>query len=600
MTFIVRQISKTSDGREIIRAASHDGDAIVIGRDSTNAIHLADLAVDMQHVRLVRLPSGKIRAEAIGSLGFDLDGRSVMVGEINPASGAEIRLGSHRLTISRDEAACVVSVSRIAAVSDSAGERDEASLFTLKGKLPGRRISAWAFLAAVLAMFLIWPIWTYSKSYGVKERPAGFQADAMWTSGPLSQAHHSLEKNCQACHVNKFEAVRDSSCQTCHKADAHDHAPIARLIRAREAPGMGGSIKSWFKTKFGVPEGGCVDCHTEHEGAGRMAPTAQAFCADCHGSLKSRLADTKLPNAADFGTSHPQFMPAVTINPGGLVRQTQRVTLTGQTHEDNGLKFPHDIHLSKNNGIARMTQTLAGDQGWGSSLECKDCHVRTPDGTRFQPITMEKNCAMCHDLAFDKIGGTLRTLRHGDPAQVVADLRAFYRSTGPSQPISLGGMARRRPGDYARLETTQDYVIGARAWSGGAEEAIRGVFSKGGACYDCHVVTGNYNIAKVFEPSRYMTHGWFDHDAHKTEKCETCHKAGTSKSATDLLLPDLNSCRTCHVGEGGASLASVKQPVKSGCAMCHDYHFGPEAPWKPGDERGRTQGRVVPNRISQR
>jgi predicted CXXCH cytochrome family protein len=417
----------------------------------------------------------------------------------------------------------------------------------------------------------------------------------MWSTGSLSLAHKGLAENCQACHVNKFEAVTDKTCLTCHKENSHEHADPARLTRAMAPPGLGGTIKASFQTSFGIPKGRCVECHTEHEGAGKMQPTAQQFCSDCHGSLKERLTDTKLPNAGDFGNSHPQFTPAITVGMNGHDRLTRRVELTGTVREDNGLKFPHDIHLSKTNGIARMAQTMRSEQGWGASLVCKDCHTPTADGTRFKPMEMESNCAMCHSLAFDRIGGTIRTLRHGEPAQVVADLRAFYRSTTPERPINLGGMARRRPGDLAAIETATDYTLGARAWPGQADEAIRAVFSRGGACYDCHTVTATgagFDVRKVFQPARYMTKGWFDHEAHKTEECASCHKAGESKVATDLLLPDLKSCRTCHVGETGATLASVKKPVESTCAMCHDYHFDGSAPWLAKHPPQKTAGRV--------
>ena len=69
-----------------------------------------------------------------------------------------------------------------------------------------------------------------------------------------------------------------------------------------------------------------------------------------------------------------------------------------------------------------------------------------------------------------------------------------------------------------------------------------------------------------------MHHGWFNHRAHKTETCESCHKAGASVSASDLLLPNLASCRTCHGGESAAG------KVQSSCAMCHDYHMGTGKP----------------------
>src|SRR3546814_15517493 len=60
---------------------------------------------------------------------------------------------------------------------------------------------------------------------------------------------------------------------------------------------------------------------------------------------------------------------------------------------------------------------------------------------------MEADCAMCHSLAFDRVGGTIRTLRHGEPEQVVADLRDFYRSRSPAP---RAGATRRRPGQVGR------------------------------------------------------------------------------------------------------------------------------------------------------
>ena len=597
MTFIVRQTSRTAEGREIVRTARYEGASIAIGRDAGSEIHLADLAVELHHARIASDAQGQIEVESTCGLPFEVDGRSTLQARIDPATGAELRFGGHRIGVSAEEGEPVLTVERVEALSDASEAREEIGLFTLKGLLPGRRPVAWGLIGAVLLIFLIWPIFTYATSHGVAKRSPGFHADRMWSSGPLSVAHKSLANNCQACHVNKFEAVRDAACLTCHKDDAHAHADPARIALAKEAPGLGGRIKGLFQTAFNHPTGRCVDCHTEHEGAGRMPPTAQAFCTDCHASLNSRLTDTRLRNASDFGTGHPQFMPAVTagtdVHGNRLYRRT---SLDTHPVDNNGLKFPHAIHLAKGGGIARMAQTMKAEYGFGDSLACKDCHTPTADGTRFKPVEMERNCGMCHSLAFDRIGGTFRTLRHGEPAQVVADLRAFYRSTGPERPISLGGMARRRPGDYAAAETAKDYVLGARAYGGQAEAAIDAVFSRGGACFDCHVVmpTGNgavpFHIRKVFQPDRYMKKGWFDHNAHRSETCGSCHAADRSRAAADLLLPDLASCRACHVGESGAKLKPVRTPVESACAMCHDYHIDAGAPWLAREKVDRAKG----------
>jgi Cytochrome c3 len=594
MTFIIRQISRTADGREIVRPVAHQGDSISIGRDAASTVHLEDLAVELNHAVLRKGEGGRLIIESVSKMPFALDGRSTSQAEIDPRAGCEIRMGGHRISISGDLSETIVSVERVAALSESSEEKEEIGLFTLKGLLPGRRPLAWALILLVLGLFLAWPIYTYSASQGVKARGASFHADKSWSSGPLSQAHKSLENDCQACHTAKFVSVTDETCLTCHKKDAHDHADPARIALAKAAPDFSGRMKGFFRAKFNHPEGRCVDCHTEHEGGGKMPATAQAFCTDCHASLKSRLTDTKIANAGDFGTSHPQFSPLITVGIDGNTRLARRISFTQNPQEDNGLKFPHQIHLSKTNGIARMTQTLAQDQNWGSSLACKDCHTPTSDGTRFQPIEMERQCGMCHSLAFDKVDGVFRTLRHGEPAQVIADLRAFYRSTSPTRPLALGENARRRPGDYAAFDTRRTFVLGARAWPSQAGEAINAVFSRGGACYDCHVVLPGYAIKKIFQPTRYLQKGWFDHEPHKLEACETCHKAGTSRAATDLLIPDLNSCRTCHVGGNGAHLASVEKPVESSCAMCHDYHVDGDAPWLTKQNLKRGTARASP------
>src|SRR3546814_2078326 len=81
-----------------------------------------------------------------------------------------------------------------------------------------------------------------------------------------------------------------------------------------------------------------------------------AFCTDCHGTLKDRLKDTKLGDAADFGTSHPQFSALVQTRPGKHPRFT-RASLGSRPMDDGGLKFPHDIHLSADRKSTRLNSS---------------------------------------------------------------------------------------------------------------------------------------------------------------------------------------------------------------------------------------------------
>lgn len=583
MAFLLRTITLTADGREIVRDTRVEKPQLAVGRAAERDIHLPDLAVEPDHARIEQLDDRRVLVRSVGTLGFSVDGRASTRVEIDSASGAELGFGGHTITIGREGDAIVLTIRRQAAVSDAAEEKDEAEIFSLRGKLPGKRPMAWALSVLILAFFLALPIISFSMRPATVDKKTGHvTGDAAWSPGKLSDAHHALEKNCEACHVKAFQSVRDSSCKTCH-ADAHDHAPAGRLADARAKPGIGGAFLQTVAHSFGKEgPGACVDCHREHDGPGRMAETRQQFCADCHGTLKERLTDTKLGDASDFGTAHPEFRPAVAVKAGlpGVLPTFERISLADRPRDMNGLKFPHDMHLSKINGVAKMARRLKDDQGYGDSLVCADCHKPTADGVRFLPVDMETNCQACHSLAFDTIGGTIRTLRHGKPDQVVAELRAFYRNTGPVAPLELGGLGRRRPGLYAQGQVYNAYFEAGPARPARAEQAIATAFSNKGVCGECHTVMApgtsgakGWQVVPVHQTARFMENGWFSHAAHKTETCESCHKAPASDQASDLLLPDLKSCRSCHGGEGSNA------KVATGCALCHNYHADDGAPW---------------------
>lgn len=611
MSFVVRQIALKSSGEEIVRSSAFDIRELTVGRDSACAIHLPDLAVNPVHARITQGANGVLTIAANTDQPFEVNGRSTLRAEVDPAVGAELAFGGHRMGITRDaeSGAPVLTVRRVEAVSDSAEDKDIGTVYTLKGLLPGKRMSAWAFALLVLVAFVAFPLYSYVtyKPLAMQQdarRPDGFHADKTWSSGPLSLSHKALDGDCQACHTDAFVAVTDKACLTCHTKDAHDHvADKARLAKARGEPGGMAALQRAVAGAFNRPAGRCVDCHTEHEGAGAMPATQQQFCTDCHEGMKGRLPDTKIADAADFGTAHPQFRPALVSGVSDGKPQFRRVAWSPSMQEDNGLKFTHGQHLSRTNGIAQMVRRMPGKFTGKDALQCSDCHKADATGTRFQPVKMEQSCQSCHSLGFDRIGGTFRTLRHGEPELVVADLRAFYRGTAPARPANLSGMARRVPGDAAQQSSAADYARAVRFYPGGADQAIAQVFSKGGMCNDCHVVTrdgpaatAGFAIRPVVQNDRYFRKGWFDHKAHVQSDCAECHTgAATSNRASDLLVPGMDGkggCRTCHVGGEGAKLATspVKDPVESSCAMCHSYHMDAGAPWVPKDERRKHDG----------
>jgi predicted CXXCH cytochrome family protein len=595
MTFRLRTIDTTADGRQIVRDRDVDRPELTIGRAAGNDIHLPDLAVDPAHARITRR-DGRLAVEALGTLGFGVDGVASRTATIDPAGGAELRFGGYDLTVSQDtDGTPLITIARAASM-DAGEATDQKQRFSLAAAMPGKRLLSWVLGAVILAVFLAFPVLSNLRHQADPAAPV--HGDKAWSAGPLSLAHHQLEGECVACHVKPFEPVRDAACLSCHK-DVHDHAPAARLAMARGGGPLGTRMLWAVAHVFGKEgPGACSECHREHEGesTAAMLSPRQQFCADCHGDLTGRLGDTKLGNAGDFGTLHPQFVVGVVKDP--FTRKLTRVSLDASPRENNGLTFPHKLHLDPLGGVARMAATIGRERGYGrAGLQCADCHHPTEDGVRFKPVRMERDCEGCHSLAYDQVDGIVRTLHHGDVDQMMADLSA----SGYHPPLAPG---RRQPGQFSASQFAEGgkYHIDF-APPRYTSTTFRQALSRGGVCGECHTPTmqgGKPGVVPVTQVTRYMVNGWFDHKAHAQEKCTSCHAAETSTSASDVLLPKIAQCRTCHVGENGVSpllRRTAAQPghgkdadrlkTPSGCVMCHGYHPSQGAPRNAAHDRFR-------------
>jgi hypothetical protein len=562
MSFRIKQIDTTATGREIVRERVVFGSRLTLGRSAENDIAIPDLAVEQHHVRVTAGEDRSLAFEAAGTLGFTLNGRKRETETVDDG-GAELVLGAYRIDFAAGpDGEFEVTIRKRDEREGGRGEGTHG--FTLASALPAKRPVAWALLIAIFIAFLAVPIWSFTHRERVKpdpDKPGQVIMDASWTPGALSTGHHKLEENCESCHVNAFVAVRDNACLTCHEKIG-DHAARPRLTLARGPMSWGDRLQREVADVFHKPgAGACTDCHTEHEGEGRMKPPAQKFCADCHGTMDKRLGDTRLANASDFGKVHPGFQVAVLTAPvqGTEEPKPQRVALSTRPKQFNGIKFPHALHLRPGGGATEMAMRLGAGRGYGKRLECASCHKPTADGVRFKPVVMETSCGACHSLVYDRSGGNFRTLPHGDVGKMRAALAGADRV--PRKPIASG---RRRPGEYAPGGLY--YGNFAPPQRNSVPLASR-MLSLSGVCAECHYPGGKEGIMPVTQPARYMAHGWFDHADHKKEKCGTCHAATQSNSATDVLLPDIKTCRTCHLGEDAA-----KPKIASSCAMCHSYH----------------------------
>lgn len=570
MSFVLNLTSRGAGGRAIVRARMIAGDVLTIGRDPASDIHLTDLEVTRRHAEIRRLAPDRVELRALASLPLIVDGRSIEHAEIDPTRGADIRIGETRIVIGAGEAGAIaIAVTRNAAPIQGADEA--AKRFSIAGRAWGKRPMAWVFGLAILAIFLIWPIWSFNQTppkLTPDQLASGYRhIGETWSSGPLSRAHAKLARNCKVCHTEAFVAVPDTACRACHTT-IDDHADPHRLALTRPQPVGRAAFERSVAEHFGRMSGRCVDCHSEHSGPQAM-PAALVSCTACHADLKSKLPDTALGNASDFARHHPQFAPKVMTTPGDYPRFTTISLDHPGTAQNSGLRFPHALHMSRSGGVARMQASLGRP-----SLGCAGCHAPDVSGARFKPVEMERNCAQCHSLAFDRQGGTVRNLPHGDAARVIA----FIRASGARAPSPLLATGRSRPGLIAPTAIT----------SSSADARVRAAFSPHGACADCHIVlwpsqTGNdYGIVPVREQLRFMPRGRFDHKAHAKSSCASCHReALTTDDPRVLMLPGIATCRQCH---GASDATGPKAP--STCVTCHGYHHGTGT--LPVDRRKRS------------
>lgn len=588
MTFIIRQVTKRTGGQDIIRDRTVEAEKITVGRATGNDLFLTDLRVGLEHLE-ISLSGSRVHIEALNEKNFILGGRAVSTATIGNGP-KDILVGPYQLRFDRDDSGVwMIEVTRVEPEERINPEQVD-EIFSLRGTLLKKRLPVYLAFLTVMAVFLAFPLAWFFGVFpdSVNEK---LDADQVWLSGPMSSGHAKFQTECEECHKTAFEHVTDGTCVECHD-DVVDHADPHRLVTAQGMPSGFGGLVTKTATFFGKEQGECADCHREHNGDAGIVLTASTLCTDCHKDMSSRLTDTRLEDVSDFGREHGNFRALLVTEPGDPPSYA-RVGLDDPEIKDNsGLKFPHDLHLDATGGVAKQAQELGAEFGFGAKLECEDCHTRESGGALFETVTMEANCQMCHSLIFETDGTVERKLPHGEPQEVIAILREFYRGRALGVP-SRGGVIteRRRPGSTSSLRTEDRRAAVAEAPVANAEAMVARVFSEGGSCYDCHEVipapagTIDYDIVSVTLVDQFMVAAKFDHDKHETGDmdCQTCHDAEGSERASDVLLPGIETrtsaltnepvtgCRDCHGGEKARG-----DMVASDCVSCHGYHEGDE------------------------
>ncbi|MDR3418043.1 MAG: FHA domain-containing protein [Nevskia sp.] len=562
MRFLIRTWARQG-GERVPRDRMLDTEHLRIGRGTDQDIQLPDLRVAIAHAELVRSGKNAVIVSRSGDMML-INGAPVTEHKLH--GGDTVILGRFRLVISpgKDGADLQVEVEETISARDEKSQRHTRLSMSLDEAGLSRRRLAWLLFFLVLLPGLAIP--AYLRYQGPPSRaaapaadytpppqaPAWKPTDRIWVPGHFSSFHSFFSNDCAKCHEVPFVRVRNEACLSCHK-DTAQHVDDPHLLQMPV-----------------FAQARCEDCHHEHKGDAALVSQANLQCTDCHAQPQLRFADSKMPPATSFSQKHPVFTPKVArYDPASRqfrwmeASQDQPATL----HSDTNLKYPHDKHLNPK-GIKSPHGTKV--------LVCGDCHQPDASGISFKPIDMPQHCAECHRLDFDPDEPD-RLLPHAQPTQVAGVIRDFYARAALTGGVHKPGapeivQLRRKPGEQLSPPQARAALEWADRQSAIVEDEV---FDKR-VCGYCHTVqrTGDPALPWSIEPVTLGRHrleqATFSHAEHRTEKCESCHAATTSKLSTDVLLPDLKRCRDCH-GDPGSSAR-----IQSNCLECHGYHVARE------------------------
>ena len=216
---------------------------------------------------------------------------------------------------------------------------------------------------------------------------------------------------------------------------------------------------------------------------------------------------------------------------------------------------------------------IEGPEG-PEQLNCGSCHQPDEGEIGMQPVSMEQHCSSCHLLTFDPDHPD-RELPHGEPDELLLMMEEFYaRKTLIGATLAAGRPAfdAERPGRSNQLDEAAR-AEALRLAKALAAQAAEDIFERT-TCAICHDVTRRgdgmtpaWDVAPVYINQHWMPLSRFDHGAHASETCESCHAAETSLVSSDILMPDIASCQTCHGDE------HTDDQLVSVCLDCHSFHL---------------------------
>jgi len=561
MKLQLTRVTVNKQGSQQRTAEAIDAEILLIGRGTNCNIHLTDSRVALHHATITKNSVGSFSIEALSTMLIDASAVTIALLKENQ----QIQLGPYTLVVSKatDDADLAFSIELTTAAESAAAPITKRYAQTLKQTWLSRRALSWLAVGVIAFAFIAAPIYyalhtpstaaasTNNKVAKTTTLATVTPTDA-WNPGPLDSSHANFGRDCRACHQTPFVQVENSACENCHKTIGWHFA--------LDTPAAKNLHESVFDSD--TSQGRCASCHRDHKGVDALKRQDSPLCTDCHRDLKTQHETLAIPNITDFTIDHPPFKLSMLVagktGKDALVRvlQDKKPALI----EKSNLKFPHDIHLSAK-GVRSPNAANSSDATDKSSnkeiLTCKNCHTPDETGTRFKPISMKEHCQDCHSLAFEP-AATTREVPHGNVADVVSTVNEFYAEAALfNKPIDATG--RSAPQKNA-------------AWAKQKANAVVTDMMEKQSCFSCHTITktsSSWVIAPIAITQHWLPKSRFPHAQHNTHECSSCHDAGKSKSATDILIPDIKNCQSCHAGN-----VPVVDKTIGTCQTCHGFHVG--------------------------
>lgn len=426
------------------------------------------------------------------------------------------------------------------------------------------------------------------------------------STGTLSIAHASFEKDCQQCHQD-FTPL---------SADAFRLDPSATIQHAKQACNschpVGDHHRTTLLPRWQSFEQDCAQCHREHLGrANELTAIGNDTCNQCHANLSSVCSSSYTLSVRDDITHfdldrHGEFQ-SLKSDRGRVLFDHHQHMLPGQV--DAGVKGAFTIGM-----LEALRRDSYRDPGQGDAdlvtLNCGDCHqpAGNPDsqwslssdaelGRYMKPISFQQHCSACHSMNPPGRGEDTLPLPHAAPWSEMRLLLTAKISGGRAEGSARTPRENRRQtpqvGEGFGVPAASANVISAAE----IDAAIQDVRVQCLKCHDADSITEE-SIAAALSgksapliPGRWLRHGLFDHAAHREVDCRFCHGAAypseevSTSPATDhqqVMVGGIDTCTPCHRTIDTQPTDNPlfgKQPVwaSDACVLCHRYHTSTEA-----------------------